>query len=147
MQALSLEEAVHGWRTRKLARDVGITPEDLGRIMICALVLYWPDKGHIVSSGYIEDFFIDGLDEAPPEVRRVLHPEQQMGRMCLRESTELVLGPQATGMVGRLNPDYTDLHIKVLAVEALVSLAQYEKKFPQVVAWIIGRLRQESRSK
>lgn len=141
MQAISLADAEQEWRTLKLRRDSEITPEDLGRIMICAFVLYTPVKGQSAPSGVIEEFFIKWLSDAPEEVRAVLHPEQQLGRICLREGTELVLGPQAFGMVGRLNPDYTDLHIKLSVVDALVSLAQYEKNYPDVVNWIVNKLR------
>lgn len=83
----------------------------------------------------------DEVENAPTSVREILQYRALPSGVQL-EMTDLKVGAQTAGSIGRLNPTNVAPVYRAHPVEARFVLDRYSKPFPDVVEWVRRSVRQ-----
>lgn len=122
-----------------------LTPELLGTIVALA----WQEAlvippGSTAGGGLFEAVMLDQSSppaDLPEKLQEMLDYRVSPTGIKLDQLTDMKVGAQAAGSIGRLNPQYIAPVYKSHPVEARLLLDQYSGTFPDVVDWVRHRVR------
>ena len=122
-----------------------LTPELLGTF----IALAWQEaKGIAPGSAAGADIFElvmsrsdQSFDDLPDAIQEILDYQGRPSGVKLEQLTNIKVGAQATGSIGRLNPQNIAHVYKSHPIEARFVLDKYSGRFPEVVAWVRKRAR------
>ena len=121
---------------RRAARQQPISPEVLGRIIACA----WraqndADASVYLTSDALSKIILEHASEMPAELTNVLHVERRIDGDQVEETTDLLVGAQRVGVLGRLNPSNVGAVLKADRMQAYALLDDFRSTYPSIVAW------------
>jgi hypothetical protein len=121
---------------RRGGRRQPISPEVLGRIIACA----WRAQNDIDASSYLTSdalskIILDHAADMPSELQSVLHVERRIDGDQVEETTDLLVGAQRVGVIGRLNPSNVQAVLKADRLQAYALLDDFRSTYPEIVAW------------
>jgi hypothetical protein len=131
----ALERESYGLPPQSVA-SIKLTPELIGRLVACIRQVYSAEPYEIVPPDFFNRLFLDPTTPVPESIADILHVETRVDGVHLEELTQMLVGPQASGQAGRLNPDTVNLIAKSDPLEAYLVLERYAFLFPQEVSWL-----------
>ncbi len=113
-----------------------MTPDVLGRIIACA----WrvgsnDDIATVLTPAALSRRILAHIDDVPAEMRSVLHVDRRVDGDEVEEASQLLVGAQSVGVLGRLNPTHASALVKADALQAHALLDRFEAEYPETVAW------------
>lgn len=111
-----------------------LTAETLGRMMAYCWELYGPENTGDWAIRLSKKLL--SSQDIPGPITSIIHMENRVDGQHIEELTQLVVGAQSSGTVGRVNPDTVRTLTKIDATQAHVLLLSYQDDFPEVVDWI-----------
>jgi len=113
-----------------------MTADVLGRVIACAWrVGGGNDAATVLTPGTLSARILAHLESLPDELRTVLHIDHRVDGDEIEEASQLLVGAQSVGVLGRLNPAHTTAVVRADALQAYALLDAYEAEFPAIVAW------------
>jgi len=116
--------------------SIALTPSVFGKLFVAA----WAarnGRSELPKRDDVIKEFLSGADEAPDEVRGVMHIDEQVdGEKTIVEYTDYMVAAQSDRLIRRYNPDYirTSVEIDSLTGTRLKEALSNGKK--DVVAWV-----------
>lgn len=139
LKSVSLEDAEREWRRLRAAREPKLPAGIAGKIAFLSLVL--AGGGSPVHPDDLEAIFLDGLAEAPAEIRESVHPEVTVTGVRVREIDLMIQAVLHARLGGRLAGE-PEIIVTCTLASADTILSRYEREHPEAAAWIRERAKQ-----
>jgi hypothetical protein len=94
-----------------------------------------------VAPNFLDHLFLNSATAVPDSLAEALHVETRVDGLHVEELTQMLVGPQASGLAGRLNPDTVNLIAKSDPLQAYLVLERYASLFPTEVSWLKDNIR------
>jgi len=117
-----------------------LSPAIIGRIILYVRCLYLDGDRQDAASGDLFDPVLHADSPLPDSIRRLLHYDGSTAGPRVSEESDMLLGAQATGVIGLLNPKTTDPIYRIDPVQAGFMLRRYRRLFPTEVSWIMEQV-------
>ncbi|MBK8011690.1 MAG: hypothetical protein IPK13_10080 [Deltaproteobacteria bacterium] len=112
-----------------------LTTETLGHMVPVAWIAT-TGQAELPSKRDIVGLLIEGENEAPEAVRRLLHVEYRLDGPVVKEYSTILAAAQASGLVSRDNPSNVSARGKVDQIQAQNLMDQWSIDFPDETEWL-----------
>ncbi|CAA6604893.1 hypothetical protein MTBLM1_40097 [Rhodospirillaceae bacterium LM-1] len=118
-------------------RGPELTADLLGKLFI----LQWSKrhgKSRLPEKGALNRLFLDSYENAPTQVRQLLHADYRLQDPEIVEITDFLVAGQRVGLVERPNPSHVPCDTRLTPYWAGWFLDSYQDDFREELGWLDG---------